>query len=625
MRDSLIISGLAVGEYNQQPKVGGCVRIFFQLFDWNRRISGKKRFFKTPKQLPAEMPYPRRHSVKYGGAAPLVSIDAEQLLVTSSREKEDHPDLKMDCCSSGEGKWAKDEVEPACTMSGIYCINAIEDSTLGESADATKVNSEDAEETRTALGESALIRGDSTSPGVIGRLMGLESLPASAPAAPSAHHKTKAPLLKGSNLRNKDIEEVQRQFETTRLAKIQRGLSDEELEALLQELNGNICTILSHLPPHLGISSYISSSCKKKLPALADSDSISSVAARAPSSFLESRSSKVGNGHVISDQRSPQKYQAPMANLRRSGRTKAPKYVQESGRNIKTGRFNRAGGELVIKSLENTFPAGRSSRTAARDGRSIVSTNFKKSSSNGVKESRKLLSTSVAGKSSNRSSQYSEEVSSQKLKGYVLGEGSCDAELLTGRRKKVSVEQMMQLNEGSGPRSPLLDNRLLELYKRRDGDKETCVEAANSCISVSSFPESVTDKLDLNYEISDACISFREEVGESINMGSRVSVISEEDVSSLRRRSTEVAGEIYCNGKELNPLMRLLMSRRAERNAAAAATAAGESESLFAEFESMQVGDHEVQQEQLAPSWESVQQVPNCSRCKLSTAGYRDA
>ncbi|MCO5574742.1 hypothetical protein L7F22_028532 [Adiantum nelumboides] len=560
-----------------------------------------------------ERPYPRRPSVKYGGAAPLVSIDAEQLLVTSSGEKEDNPELTMDCCSSGGGKWAKDEVEPACTSN----INAIEDSTLSESADAAKVNSEDAEETRTAsLGESALIRGDSKSPGVIGRLMGLESLPASASPAPSAHHKTNAPL-KSSKLRDKDIEEVQRQFEATRLAKIQRGLSDEELEALLQELNGNICTILSHLPPHLGISSYISSSCKKKLPALADSDFIPSVAARAPSSYLESRSSKVGNGHVISDQRSPHKYQVLMANLRLSGRTEAPKYVQESGRNIKTGRFNRAGGELVIKSLENTFPAGRSSITAAcRDGRSNVNTNFKKTSSrNGVKESRKLLSTSVAGKNSNRSS-HSEELSSQKLKGYVFGEGSCDAELLTGRRKKVSVEQMMQLNEGSCPRSPLLDNRLLErLDKRPDGDKETCVEAANTscCISVSSFSESVTNKLDLNYEISDAC-SFREEVGDTINTGSRVSVISEEDVRSLRRRSTEVAGEIYCNGKELNPLLRLQMSRRAERNPAAAPTAAaGESESLFAEFESMQVGNHEVQQEQLAHSWESVQQVPNCT------------
>lgn len=36
-------SALAINE-NKGPRTGGCVGIFFQLFDWNRRFAKKKLF-----------------------------------------------------------------------------------------------------------------------------------------------------------------------------------------------------------------------------------------------------------------------------------------------------------------------------------------------------------------------------------------------------------------------------------------------------------------------------------------------------------------------------------------------------------------------------------------------------
>ncbi|MCD7452998.1 hypothetical protein HAX54_019057 [Datura stramonium] len=64
MNDNLAItaSSLAITEKKSQ-RPGGCVGIFFQLFDWNRRFAKKKLF---PKKLlsPARL---KQASKKFGG------------------------------------------------------------------------------------------------------------------------------------------------------------------------------------------------------------------------------------------------------------------------------------------------------------------------------------------------------------------------------------------------------------------------------------------------------------------------------------------------------------------------------------------------------------------------------
>lgn len=46
-----MLSSLTGGDKHQHPKIGGCVGVFFQMFDWNKRFAGKKLF--SNRLLPA--------------------------------------------------------------------------------------------------------------------------------------------------------------------------------------------------------------------------------------------------------------------------------------------------------------------------------------------------------------------------------------------------------------------------------------------------------------------------------------------------------------------------------------------------------------------------------------------
>ncbi|KAI5082121.1 hypothetical protein GOP47_0001864 [Adiantum capillus-veneris] len=582
-----MIPGLAVGDYKQHPKLGGCVRVFLQLFDWNCRLSGKKRFFRTQKQLPGERPIQRRPFVSdyIGGATPLLSFDTEQVLVTtSSREEEDNLEPKVLHCSNMEE-----------TCKGIGNMQDHQMSNKDEEAvKCIALMQED------KVSESASIKVSSKDPGVIGRLMGLESLPiASASAATTAQSnwvRQKEPnfAIKG---------EKQQSKASMALAELEKGLlSDEELEALLDELNGNMCTILSHLPAHLGISSYISRRKWETL-TVADSNAIPVAA------FMKSRN------HVSSDEQS----RAPMANLGRPKRTKAAPaivLVQEAGRK-KIGRsFSRlqqqASGEVPKRpenqrlqcSIGSAGSPGARLLSGTRDGRSdadVSTSTFKKISAS-VTETRKQRN-SKAGAAKSRRKHITGEVmrNSQELTYVIAGEGKSTVIKPAMTRKNADFQQhVKQLQEETVSGGQLLENRQMELSKQRAaGDEEACdtdsQEASISgsqCmvndeanISMASVCKSVPKK-DLSYGSGDRNFcSCREAENAS---GSRVPLrLSEEEMNSLRRRSAEVAKDI--KGKELNPLLGLLISRRAEREAATAT----ESQD-YADFE--RVGDHEPQQ-----------------------------
>ncbi|EFJ21563.1 hypothetical protein SELMODRAFT_443543 [Selaginella moellendorffii] len=68
------------------PKVGGCVGVFFQLFDWNRRLSGKHLF--STKSLPAERPPSNKFNDEKLPMAKLLLIADENRGVHSNSESQ---------------------------------------------------------------------------------------------------------------------------------------------------------------------------------------------------------------------------------------------------------------------------------------------------------------------------------------------------------------------------------------------------------------------------------------------------------------------------------------------------------------------------------------------------------
>lgn len=124
-----MLSSLTGGGDRQHPKLGGCVGVFFQLFDWNRRITGKKLF--SNRLLPAERP--KQVSKKYNDE----KLPMAKLLLIADENRGGFPNTRKSLdsmCSSSE--------EMGC------------------------LSSEEGNEN------------SSRAPGVVARLMGLESLPA---------------------------------------------------------------------------------------------------------------------------------------------------------------------------------------------------------------------------------------------------------------------------------------------------------------------------------------------------------------------------------------------------------------------------------------------------------------
>lgn len=124
-----MLSSLAGGGDRQHPKLGGCVGVFFQLFDWNRRLTGKKLF--SNRLLPAERP--KQVSKKYNDE----KLPMAKLLLIADENRGGFPNTKKSLdsmCSSSED---------------MGCFSSEEGN--GNSSRA---------------------------PGVVARLMGLESLPA---------------------------------------------------------------------------------------------------------------------------------------------------------------------------------------------------------------------------------------------------------------------------------------------------------------------------------------------------------------------------------------------------------------------------------------------------------------
>lgn len=124
-----MLSSLAGGGDRQHPKLGGCVGVFFQLFDWNRRLTGKKLF--SNRLLPAERP--KQFSKKYNDE----KLPMAKLLLIADENRGGFPNTKKgidSMCSSSEE---------------MSCFSSEEGN--GNSSRA---------------------------PGVVARLMGLESLPA---------------------------------------------------------------------------------------------------------------------------------------------------------------------------------------------------------------------------------------------------------------------------------------------------------------------------------------------------------------------------------------------------------------------------------------------------------------
>lgn len=220
-----MLSSLTVGE-KQHPKLGGCVRVFFQLFDWNRRLSCKKRIF-SQKQLPSERSM-RRAFMKYkdgSGEPSCSSVDAKEILLITNGEEEDNLQFKEDCYKEdiigeeGMKEESNDVIQQAVTSSGFFSENE-------------------------SFTESAL---KVKSPGVIGKLMGLESLPRCEIKQKTSLLLSTPTVIISQNDYNQKVHQLA----------FEHGLPDDELNALLAELNGNMSTILSALPPHIGISSRI--------------------------------------------------------------------------------------------------------------------------------------------------------------------------------------------------------------------------------------------------------------------------------------------------------------------------------------------------------------------------------
>eukprot|EP01018_Ginkgo_biloba_P028341 Gb_15628 [translate_table: standard] len=123
-----MLSSLTGGD-KQHPKLGGCVGVFFQLFDWNRRLTGKKLF--SNRLLPAERP--KQISKKYSDE----KLPMAKLLLIADENRGGFPNTKK---SSGS----------VCSSTEEVCCSSSEE------------------------GNESSAR----APGVVARLMGLESLPA---------------------------------------------------------------------------------------------------------------------------------------------------------------------------------------------------------------------------------------------------------------------------------------------------------------------------------------------------------------------------------------------------------------------------------------------------------------
>lgn len=124
-----MLSSLAGGGDKQHPKLGGCVGVFFHLFDWNRRLTGKKLF--SNRLLPAERP--KQVSKKYNDE----KLPMAKLLLIADENRGGFPNTRKSLdsmCSSSEE---------------MGCLSLEEGN-----------------------------ENSSRAPGVVARLMGLESLPA---------------------------------------------------------------------------------------------------------------------------------------------------------------------------------------------------------------------------------------------------------------------------------------------------------------------------------------------------------------------------------------------------------------------------------------------------------------
>ncbi|KAH9306130.1 hypothetical protein KI387_010534 [Taxus chinensis] len=123
------LSSLTGGD-KQHPKLGRCVGVFFQMFDWNKKFTGKKLF--SNRLLPAERP--KQVSKKYNDE----KLPMAKLLLIADENRGGFPNTKKNSSS----------VCP--TSEGVHCSSSKEGN--GNSANA---------------------------PGVVARLMGLETLPPS--------------------------------------------------------------------------------------------------------------------------------------------------------------------------------------------------------------------------------------------------------------------------------------------------------------------------------------------------------------------------------------------------------------------------------------------------------------